>query len=35
MRYDAIYLYVDVNHVDYGKFTLPLMPLLIQQARTM
>jgi hypothetical protein len=23
MRYDAVYLYVDVNHVDYEKFTLP------------
>ncbi len=23
MQYDAIYLYADVNHVDYGKFTLP------------
>ncbi len=23
MQYDAVYLYVDVNHVDYRKFTLP------------
>jgi hypothetical protein len=23
MQYDAIYLYADVNHVDYKKFTLP------------
>ncbi len=23
MRYDAVYLYADVNHVDYEKFTLP------------
>ena len=23
MRYDAVYLYADVNHVDYKKFTLP------------
>ena len=23
MRYDAVYLYADVNHVDYDKFTLP------------
>jgi hypothetical protein len=23
MRYDGVYLYTDVNHVDYKKFTLP------------
>jgi hypothetical protein len=23
MQYDAVYFYVDINHVDYAKFTLP------------